>query len=508
VYSRLAERLGLNDQNMVLEIFVRKLASNLRFWANNEGIIQKTLEEFNVLTSGYSSVRLMAKLETVNFLLQNFMSDHFAFLNNPKNSVHRTTFCSSLAKLLFTAEENLEDKFEEFIKPISLRMDQLLNITNPMDFRQEAVQIALVGLFRDLRGICNACSNKKTYMLFFEWIFPKYTPLVLRSLEALYDVPSVTTPALKFYCEFVQNKSQRLQFDISSADGILLFRETSQVLVTYGARIVTVATTEHNKYPNKLKGISICFNILKHALCGHYVNFGVFSLYGDKALENALGIFIKMLTCINLNDLMSYPKLSRAYFGLLEYYIQEHINSTKDLSQDAFFYILATLSEGLRSSDVSMASQACSILEHLSTFIYKATTKSPTPAGQVHPFARFAGEHSDLLNYLLCSLYVMILYEDSQIQWSISRPMLPLILLCEKFFTEFNHRLIQCQPLDKREWLGKAIEELMSEIERKITTKNKDKFTQNVTVFRRDINGQSIQALPPLTNPFHVLLNS
>jgi len=48
-------------------------ATNLKSWVKNEMIIQKTLEEFNVLTSGYSSVRLMAKLDTVQFLLTNFM---------------------------------------------------------------------------------------------------------------------------------------------------------------------------------------------------------------------------------------------------------------------------------------------------------------------------------------------------------------------------------------------------------------------------------------------------
>jgi len=80
---------------------------------------------------------------------------------------------------------------------------------------------------------------------------PKYCPLILRSLEALYDHPSVTTPVLKFFAEFVQNKTQRLQFDTSSADGILLFRVTSEVLVTFGSRVVTLQANEQNKYPNK-----------------------------------------------------------------------------------------------------------------------------------------------------------------------------------------------------------------------------------------------------------------
>lgn len=57
-------------------------------------------------------------------------------------------------------------------------------------------------------------------------------------------------------------------------------------------------------YPMKLKGISICFLMLKAALCGNYVNFGVFRLYGDEALDNVLNCFVKLLLSIPLSDLM------------------------------------------------------------------------------------------------------------------------------------------------------------------------------------------------------------
>lgn len=57
-------------------------------------------------------------------------------------------------------------------------------------------------------------------------------------------------------------------------------------------------------YPLKLKGISICFSMLKAALCGSYVNFGVFRLYGDDALDNALNTFVKLLLSIPQSDLL------------------------------------------------------------------------------------------------------------------------------------------------------------------------------------------------------------
>ena len=57
-------------------------------------------------------------------------------------------------------------------------------------------------------------------------------------------------------------------------------------------------------YPMRLKGISICFSMLKAALCGNYVNFGVFRLYGDDALDSALHTFVKLLLSIPQSDLL------------------------------------------------------------------------------------------------------------------------------------------------------------------------------------------------------------
>jgi hypothetical protein len=70
---------------------------------------------------------------------------------------------------------------------------------------------------------------------------------VVCCLEAYADVPAVTTPLLKFMSEFVFNKSQRLTFDSSSANGILLFREVSGVVsyIVPLACVCVVTMAEH-----------------------------------------------------------------------------------------------------------------------------------------------------------------------------------------------------------------------------------------------------------------------
>lgn len=66
--------------------------------------------------------------------------------------------------------------------------------------------------------------------------------------------------------EFVLNKAQRLTFDTSSPNGILLFREVSKLLVAYGTRILSVPSTG-DIYGCKYKGIWISLTILARGKC-------------------------------------------------------------------------------------------------------------------------------------------------------------------------------------------------------------------------------------------------
>lgn len=77
------------------------------------------------------------------------------------------------------------------------------------------------------------------------------------------------------------------------------------LLLCVGNRILTLGEVPKEQvYALKLKGISICFSMLKAVLSGNYVNFGVFRLYGDDALDNALQTFIKLLLSIPHSDLL------------------------------------------------------------------------------------------------------------------------------------------------------------------------------------------------------------
>ncbi|RZF34199.1 hypothetical protein LSTR_LSTR003609 [Laodelphax striatellus] len=485
VYRRLSEVLGLVSESMVLSVFIRKIITNLKYWGRSEQIILKTLQLLNDLSVGYSCVRKLVGLEEVEFMLNNHTSEHFPFLGNGvavSEMRCRSMFYTSLGRLLMVDLGEDEDRFDNFMMPLTNAFESigamLAHADTPL-FAAEEAKKALIGLARDLRGLAFAFNTKPSYMMLFDWVYPNYTPILLHAMELWFREPQVTTPVLKLFSELVQNRSQRLQFDVSSPNGILLFREASKVICSYGSKILGIEVPKDQTYQMKLKGISICFSMLKAALCGSYVNFGVFRLYGDEALDNALKMFVKLLLSIPQSDLLDYPKLSQSYYVLLECLAQDHMSFLSTLEPSVFLYILSSISEGLTALDTMVCTGCCTTLDHIVTYLFKQLSqkgkkRQGAPTGN-DMFLQVLELHPEILQQMLSTVLNVIMFEDCRNQWSMSRPLLGLILLNEEYFNQLRENIIRSQPPDKQAPMVQLFENLMDSIERNLLTKNRDK---------------------------------
>lgn len=56
------------------------------------------------------------------------------------------------------------------------------------------------------------------------------------------------------------------------------------------------------------------------ALAGNYVNFGVFELYGDRALSDALDAALKMTLSIPMSDILAYRKVTNIFLFTYDVY--------------------------------------------------------------------------------------------------------------------------------------------------------------------------------------------
>lgn len=501
VYKRLAEVLGLNDEQMLLSVINRKIITNLKFWGRSEQIITKTLCLLNDLSVSYTCVRKLVKLDEVQFMLSHHTSEHFSFLgtNTSLSEMRcRSMFYTSLGRLLMIELGEDEERFYNFMTPLTNQFESIGSMMmDSGNFPTEETQKAIIGLARDLRGLAYAFIAKNPYSMLFDWIYPDYTPILIRAVEIWAHDPSVTTPVLKLFAELVNCRSQRLQGNVSSPNGILLFRESSKLICTYGNRILLLEVPRDQHYPMRLKGISICFLMLKHALSGNYVNFGVFKLYGDDTLDNVLNITAKMMLSIPQNDLLEYPKLSTTYYLLLDCLAQDHITFLASLEPRAFLYILESISKGLTALDTSVCTGCCSALDNIVSYIFKqlALKVSTFPNKKMrhgvpvenNTVIKVVELHSDILQGILSTLLNLVMSEDCRNQWSMSRPLLVLILLYEDYFRSLKENIIRGQQIDKQQTMAQWFDALMDGIERNLTMKNRERFTQNLSMFRRDI---------------------
>ncbi|XP_021031482.1 ran-binding protein 17 isoform X1 [Mus caroli] len=499
VYARMSEVLGITDDNHVLETFMTKIVTNLKYWGRCEPVLSRTLQFLSDLSVGYILLKKLVKIDAVKFMLKNHTSEHFPFLGisdtyNVGDFRCRTTFYTALTRLLMVDLGEDEDEFENFMLPLTVSFETVLQIFNN-NFKQEEVKRMLIGLARDLRGIAFALNTKTSYTMLFDWIYPAYLPALQRAIERWYGEPACTTPILKLLAELMQNRSQRLNFDVSSPNGILLFREASKMICTYGNQILSLGSLSKDEiYPMKLKGISICYSALKSALCGNYVSFGVFKLYGDNHFDNVLQAFVKMLLSVSHSDLLQYRKLSQSYYPLLECLTQDHMSFITNLEPPVLLYVLTSLLEGLTTLDTVVSSSCCTSLDYMVTYLFKHIAKEgkkplrsreAMQSGQ--RLLHFMQQNPDVLQQMMSVLMNTIVFEDCRNQWSVSRPLLGLILLNEKYFSELRASLINSQPLPKQEVLGQCFRNLMEGVEQNLSVKNRDRFTQNLSVFRRDV---------------------
>ncbi|XP_075366143.1 ran-binding protein 17 isoform X5 [Mycteria americana] len=381
VYARMSEVLGITDDNHVLETFMTKIVTNLKYRGRCEPVISRTLQFLNDLSATYSLLKKLVKIEAVKFMLQNHTNKHFPFLGVSDNySLSdlrcRTVFYTALTRLLMVDLGEDEDEFENFMLPLTVSFESVTQIFNS-SFEQEEAKRMLIGLARDLRGIAFALNTKTSYTMLFDWMYPAYISVLQRAIELWYREPACTTPILKLMAEFMQNRSQRLNFDVSSPNGILLFREASKMICTY---------------------------------------------------------------------------------------------------------------------DTIVSSSCCASLDYIVTYLFKHLAKEGKKTLRCREISQdgqrllyFMQRNPEVLQQMMSILMNTIIFEDCRNQWSVSRPLLGLILLNEKYFSELRATLITSQPDSKREVLDQCFRNLMEGVEQNLLVKNRDRFTQNMSVFRRDM---------------------
>merc|ERR1712190_180354 len=379
--------------------------------------------------------------------------------------------------------------FDRFMEPQGHILNTLWqqSCNNAQLLRQDSCKAPLIGLCRDLRGIALACTSCEPYAMLFEWLVdnPKNpaasrVTLFSRALDVWWDTPEVTTPLLKFMSEFVYNKAQRISFDQSSPNGILLFREASTILVTYGTRILQ-RTQFTDLYVEKYKGIGISLDMFSHALHGNYTNFGVFELYSDNSLSNSMALALRMCLAIPLQELNAYLKALKPYYYFVELATRGHMSKVMELEPVMLTTLLQSVEEGLLSFETGVSMQCCAAVDNMISYFHTQIHGKMTP--EQERVRRFLAGAPQCLRKILHLMFQLVMTGEFSSTWSISRPLLGLVLLHSDHFLQLKEQIVNSQIEERRPKLRGYFDDLMASVENNLSTKNKDSFTRNLYTF-------------------------
>ncbi|EPR58512.1 importin-beta N-terminal domain-containing protein, partial [Toxoplasma gondii TgCatPRC2] len=508
--DRFAAVLGASNDDEVLGLLVTKIGFNLQQRADMEDVIKRTLSLFHELASGMNIVhctdrsphliisgRLLLNNSTANYLLQHHRNEEFKFLHVRGYGKYRTTYYFTLAKLLFLrigssgqGRGTASEQFETFMTPLSAVFDQLwqrtADGTNIQELANPQCREPLIGLVRDLRGICMACNTTESYSTMFSWLInhpkqPGKSRIHLFTWAAgiWWEDPEVVIPLLKFTAEFVHNRSQRISFDQASANGILLFKEVSSILVSYGKRILEKQDFR-DMYKEKYKALAVALEMFSHALNGNYVNFGVFDVYGDGTLNDSLKLSLSMCLAIPDEDLQAYIRSLKAYYSFLDLATKNFMPQVLELSPPMLAQLMRAVEEGLCSFEPGVAMQCCSTIDNFVTFFYQHLN-SPDAEGQA--VRVFLESQPQSLKRILQLMFQLVITGEFTSVWSMSRPLLGLILLQEQEFLTIKQQLLEQQSKEKKSKLEGFFGDLMSDVDSSLENKNKDQFTRNLYQF-------------------------
>jgi exportin-7 len=142
--------------------------------------------------------------------------------------------------------------------------------------------------------------------------------------------------------------------------------------------------------------------------------------------------------------------------------------------------LLASIEDGLLSFDVGISMQCCASTDNLVAYFFQHQDKQNQDGEQVRRFQQSQGQS---LRRVLQLMFQLVMNGEHNSTWSISRPLLGLMLLYQEEYQTIRDNLVQAHLEERRPKLVNLFDELMSGVENNLTTKNKDHFTRNLYNF-------------------------
>merc|ERR1712039_365110 len=184
---------------------------------------------------------------------------------------------------------------------------------------------------------------------------------------------------------------------------------------------------------------------------------------------------------MGLTELSAFLKALKPYYYFLELATRSHMAKVMELEPIMLTTLVQSVEEGLLSFETGVSMQCCATVDNIISHFHAQLGGKPSP--EQERVRRFLGEAPQCLQKILHLMFQLVMTGEFSSTWSISRPLLGLVLLHERNFTQLKEQLVNSQIEERRGKLRGYFDDLMSGVENNLSTKNKDHFTRNLYNF-------------------------
>ena len=101
-------------------------------------------------------------------------------------------------------------------------------------------------------------------------------------------------------------------------------------------------------------------------------------------MQEVLDVVLKMAVAMPLSDIITYAKLGKAYFNLLDVLCHHHTETLILKDSGTFSFLLMSLDAGLKSLDTAVSTTCATAVDNVATFYFKGMNSDGGPSPEAN----------------------------------------------------------------------------------------------------------------------------
>lgn len=193
----------------------------------------------------------------------------------------------------------------------------------------QEVRLNVTRAFNILRGLFKGALSHRNFGRMFDWFYPQHFGIIQKCMAAYIEEDEIVYLILKFLSDLLDNSSNRLKFDTWNVNGLIIFKESCNLMTQYMQFYQCLAQTSKivrkDAHTEVYKFLKVLMNMLRKCISGNFINFAICDFYNDGSFTEMSKLVFKCIFNQNLKDILLYEKITKALYKFIEEFFKKNM---------------------------------------------------------------------------------------------------------------------------------------------------------------------------------------